>query len=239
MKCTLLSDLHFEFANSNFNTKLPNADYLLLAGDLCNSNKNNKRLNSFLHHAYDTYGKDNVLRIDGNHEAYRGTITDYTNKQIYIEDSGIAIIGATLWSGKHSKQAYDLFLNDALSVFRFTWQWMYSRHLSDLAFIVSKLHEANKKGLKTIVMTHHMPSWECVDDCYKNQGPHGTNAGFYTDLNHIIKEFKPDVWVCGHTHSSFDKKVFDTRLICNPRGYPSHHGTFENSDFDPYKTFKI
>lgn len=35
-------------------------------------------------------------------------------------------------------------------------------------------------------------------------------------------------WFFGHTHDSFDYKVSETRVICNPKGYGS-----ENKDFNP------
>jgi hypothetical protein len=41
-----------------------------------------------------------------------------------------------------------------------------------------------------------------------------------------------DLWVHGHTHSSFDYKLGKTRIICNPRGYPGTFGDMGN-DFNP------
>jgi hypothetical protein len=35
-------------------------------------------------------------------------------------------------------------------------------------------------------------------------------------------------WIHGHTHTHFDYKIGECRVICNPRGYPN-----ENTGFDP------
>jgi Icc-related predicted phosphoesterase len=49
-----------------------------------------------------------------------------------------------------------------------------------------------------------------------------------SDLTAVIEAGRPDLWVHGHVHESFDYHLSDTRIICNPHGY----GT-ENGQFDP------
>ena len=236
MKFAYMSDMHFEFGRSQFLGVLPEADYLLLAGDMKAANEC-ARYDSFMSKAREQYGDGNVLMIDGNHTGYGGSINDFSNHQIVTLADDILIICATLWSGSGSKMAYRC-LNDGVAIAGFSWNLMYERHLSDLTFIEENILKANSKGLKTVVMTHHMPHWQGITDTYKRQGKTGVNLGFYTDLDYTIENLQPDVWVCGHTHDSFDIKVHNTRILCNPRGYPQGL-QFENAKFDPLKTFEL
>ena len=39
------------------------------------------------------------------------------------------------------------------------------------------------------------------------------------------------LWIHGHTHDSFDYRLNETRVVCNPRGYATE-GVNENPWFD-------
>ncbi len=43
------------------------------------------------------------------------------------------------------------------------------------------------------------------------------------------------LWVHGHIHKQSDYKIKDTRIICNPRGYPDE----PNPHFDPSLVVEI
>jgi hypothetical protein len=45
----------------------------------------------------------------------------------------------------------------------------------------------------------------------------------------------PVLWVHGHTHTSFDYRVGECRVVCNPRGYMLgvSRRVPENDDFNP------
>jgi hypothetical protein len=78
----------------------------------------------------------------------------------------------------------------------------------------------------TIVMTHHAPSRSSVP---KNWWGDPINAAYASDLDALIEETRPHLWVHGHIHSSADYRIGATRVVCNPRGYfPSQL----NPDFD-------
>ena len=52
-------------------------------------------------------------------------------------------------------------------------------------------------------------------------------------LEPLIKAHQPDLWIHGHTHTSFDYRVGRCRVLCNPRGYRlSHMPVPENQAFD-------
>ena len=43
---------------------------------------------------------------------------------------------------------------------------------------------------------------------------------FASNLDALIEERRPALWVHGHTHTSFDYEFAGgTRVICNPKGY--------------------
>ena len=88
----------------------------------------------------------------------------------------------------------------------------------------------NQNLLKKL-LTHHLPSPLCIDEKYKNAGP--INCGNASNLNQLIAENNIDLWLCGHTHSSFDFEYENTRFVCNPEGYKNWRNHPENVEFNP------
>jgi Icc-related predicted phosphoesterase len=78
---------------------------------------------------------------------------------------------------------------------------------------------------KTVVVTHHLPSFKSVHPQYTGSI---LNHGFASDLDSLIEETQPDIWFHGHTHSNCDYKIGKTWVLCNPRGY---HGYELNTGF--------
>ena len=66
------------------------------------------------------------------------------------------------------------------------------------------------------MLTHHAPSELSINEKY---GDDETNNCFASNHTEFIKKSKIDLWAHGHTHTSFDYFIGDTRIICNPRGY--------------------
>jgi predicted MPP superfamily phosphohydrolase len=107
----------------------------------------------------------------------------------------------------------------------------YKIHFESVQELVSRLE--NKDNSKTVVVTHHMPSYQAVDPKYMaNEASRVCNGAFVSNLDNIIMEFRPALWFFGHTHTAFEGKVGDTLLVCNPLGYPrereknAERGTF-------------
>ena len=46
---------------------------------------------------------------------------------------------------------------------------------------------------------------------------------YYFDGSKDIERISPKYWIFGHTHNSYDFIKGNTRLICNPVGYPSEN----------------
>jgi len=81
---------------------------------------------------------------------------------------------------------------------------------------------------KSVVVTHHLPSHSSIDPLYANEKY--MNGGFASDLDELIMDYKPDYWCHGHTHSSCNYVLFNTHVLCNPRGY---YPRDLNGEFDP------
>jgi 3',5'-cyclic AMP phosphodiesterase CpdA len=81
---------------------------------------------------------------------------------------------------------------------------------------------------QTIVVTHHGPHRLSLAERYADDL---VSSGFVSDLPALVR---PPValWIHGHTHTSFDYTVEDTRVVCNPRGYIDRRtGQSENPHF--------
>ena len=65
-------------------------------------------------------------------------------------------------------------------------------------------------------MTHHLPTWMSVPDKFVNSP---LNRFYVCDMQSVILDEKPKMWIHGHTHDTFDYVVGATRIICNPYGY--------------------
>lgn len=88
---------------------------------------------------------------------------------------------------------------------------------------------------ETVVITHHAPSYRSLgsgglrfddlDFCYSSNleaQMHGLHA--------------PSIWIHGHIHRNQDFLIGNTRVLANPRGYPTmfrQNAPRENPDFDP------
>lgn len=67
----------------------------------------------------------------------------------------------------------------------------------------------------TVVVTHHLPHPASLNDVFAGGK---LNPAFGSDLSDIIARYQPALWLHGHTHASFDYRVGQTRVLCNPRG---------------------
>lgn len=77
--------------------------------------------------------------------------------------------------------------------------------------------ELKKPGPK-IVITHHLPSFQLCDARFKGSLEDGLFASNYDHL--LTEPLAPKWWIHGHTHIPIDRQLGDSRIICNPAGYP-------------------
>lgn len=81
---------------------------------------------------------------------------------------------------------------------------------------------------KTVVITHMAPSIQSIADCYAEEL---SSAAYASRLEDLVET--ADMWIHGHTHTSFDYRSGKCRVVCNPCGYMESGGHGENPAFDP------
>jgi Icc-related predicted phosphoesterase len=67
-----------------------------------------------------------------------------------------------------------------------------------------------------VVISHHLPSHRVVHPKYVGDP---MNVIFVCDVEDLIVERRPRLWLHGHTHETLDVTLGDTRVVCNPFGY--------------------
>lgn len=251
MKIRVLSDLHLEFAD----LVLPEieADVIVLAGDLAQDTR-------ALSWIKEQCRGLPVVYVAGNHEFYEGEYYDVLGRlhqeaavlagvnfleNRSVEIDGWRFLGCTLWTDFnlfhearfHAKCAHrgiSDFTNirvaakgkekllrpkDVLHFFQQSKDWL-RRELG------------RGDPARTVVVTHNAPAWGSLARCYATDS---LSPFFIVDLEKMIKEFQPRLWVHGHTHNSFDYQLRDTRIVCNPRGYKGENG----GEFDANKVVEL
>lgn len=251
MRLRIMSDLHIE-SNPMYRPQIcgdEDITTLLLAGDVCEIEKT-KKLISFLTDMSVRF-KD-VIYIFGNHEFYRGNIStaikrlDEISMEIpnlhILDNSNVVLeevnfIGCTLWTSMNNGNPVDIWdAQQGMNDYRYirigsTYRKLHPRdtvhmHSKSVKFIESALEQS--KSMTNVILTHHLPCTLSVHERYHFDK---LNFSYVTDLTSIMEKYNPSLWIHGHTHNSVDYTVYNTRVVCNPRGYSSIR-THENSDFD-------
>lgn len=248
MNIQILSDIHLDHAPLNQVDTC--ADVVVLAGDIAED------INGVL------WAKENfdvpVVYVAGNHEYYGEIITmpecmksmkeEAKGSNVVVLDNdtvvidGVRFVGTTLWSD----------LEDVPHALISDEDYILADVADDgrpICFdkpFAQRLFEKNKAWLenvleepfagKTVVVTHHAPSLQSIHSQWANSE---WNPCFSSDLESLMGSHVP-LWVHGHTHDSFDYTVQNqTRVVCNPRGYPRAFGGWENEYFDTNKVVKV
>jgi predicted phosphodiesterase len=234
MRIRVLSDLHREFAHID----LPQveADVVVLAGDT-------DRGTCGVTWAASAFPNTPVLYVAGNHEFYderigrlheklRAAATG-TNVAILenetCELAGYRFFGATLWTD------FNLFgdqpsamlaagakiggMTDYRKIRRQDTSRLMPKH-------TAKLHADSRLALmkfltsgdptKSVVITHHAPSARSVQTG-KEADP--LTPAYASNLERLIEECGPALWIHGHIHEFRDYQIGNTRVLNNPLGY--------------------
>lgn len=235
MKVSVFSDLHLEF--DDWKPSKINSDLVILAGDI----------HSKQHGV--VWAKDNleapVLYVPGNHEFYGGNIQSITrkmhsaaqgsnvrfldNESLLFND--VLFIGATLWTDFNlfeDKQSYSkevartsindfnrIRVEDAGRYRKLTPEDTITYFNRSVQFIESQLKRNDVK--QKVVISHHAPSVRSENPKYINSA---LSPAFISDLEQLILDYQPDLWVHGHTHHNVDYKLGKSRVVSNQKGYP-------------------
>jgi hypothetical protein len=135
----------------------------------------------------------------------------------FADVDGIEFYGGTMW------------FPDTPEVF------LYSHMLNDFRKIKSFPREGYEQNTcfyerlsevssDTVVISHHLPTEKSVPDEYYGDK---TNCFYVSDVK-LGYACTPKVWCHGHTHRAQDYKAGETRVVCNPLGYPGEKSGFED-----------
>jgi len=159
-----------------------------------------------------------------------------------IELPEITLLGTTLWSSLDLTKidAIQVCLNDFNKIYLTGCDLFGKKNIEpiqylewyhrDVKWLQSQLESLNKDDHITSkpvwVLTHHLPSFKCIDPKYKNSSH--INSCFASNLDYLVE--KTDVWLFGHSHTNISIEIENTIVMSNPLGYP-----FERSEcgFDP------
>lgn len=250
MKFLQASDLHYEFEEMKLSDPCPEGiDAVLLAGDIWTKGRSIKKCEQIA-----AWAGVPVIFTPGNHDYYADSMwksNERMAKQAAESDydirflnpgvtmiGGTRIIAATLWTDYRMrdpegenwqiKNACHHQMNDHK---RIRWGYgsfrpvtpddLHRTHMEHRAFITETL--ATPFDGATIVMTHHAPSEKSVG--FKE--PEFVDHAYASNLEDLILEAGPDLWIHGHTHNPEDYSIGRTRVMANPKGYPDQDIPFD------------
>lgn len=262
MQIQFASDLHLEFLEQRFPQArlvepVPDADLLVLAGDIHNGVKG---IQAFADWPVP------VVYIAGNHEFYdhdwastrdqlrtacAGTRVRFLDNDVLGFD-GVRILGCTLWTDFRlqarpqplAMAAVERGLMDYHAIRTASGPLRAPHTLADhersCAWLAGEL--ARPFGGKTVVVTHHGPHPQSIHPRFAGNP---LNPGFVSDLTPLLGP--TDLWIHGHTHDSFDYPVGRCRVLANPAGYILNRAAatappdfvFENGRFDARRVVEM
>ncbi len=254
MRIYYFSDLHLDYAFGYFenglkkfitrqlrNIKSEDDSILLIAGDVFEYHRRDD-FDWFFRWCEETFSK--TLIILGNHGYYNVAEPDKylnsfeykkyknvifcNNKKYTIND--VDIICSNLWS--HVRPNNSLYVSRSLGDYKvikdYTIEKNNTQHIIDKTFIKDNIN----KDRTTVVMSHHLPCSRSIEPKFKTSP---VTDAFYSDSTELFDDV--DIWIHGHTHSSCDYELYDTKVLCNPQGYVSNK--IENIFFDANKYIEV
>ena len=195
---------------------------------------------------------DTVLYVMGNHEHYKGRwdrtesilreeTARYPNVHLLEKNKmvlgDVVFYGATFWTDlNRGDPMTSMRVKEVMNDYRVITEhangnYHKLRPLTTAYEHAQTVHwlktELAADSRKTVVVGHHAPSTLSIHPNYANQPL--INGAYASNLEDIMLD-NPHValWTHGHVHNCFDYVVGETRVVCNPYGYPG-----ENPAFNP------
>jgi predicted phosphohydrolase len=231
------SDLHLEFPNNKAflkeNPLEAKGDILLLAGDIMPFHQLDKHKDFFKYlsdHFKTTYW------IPGNHEYYyfdiakkSGVLNEAIKKNVHLVNNialhieDIRFIFSTMWSKIDVNNNW--LIENSMNDFKVIKNNGYKLSIKDY----NQLHKDSMLFLKetfktitgkSIVMTHHVPTFMHYPEKYKTSI---LNSAFAVELFETIEKSAINYWIYGHHHQNTrDFKIGNTKMLTNQLGYVDH-----------------
>jgi len=201
------------------------ADVLVLPGDIWSLSDETclRYLDEFRKWAIE------IVYTPGNHEWY-GTNPTNRGKEVLdklykeglrvlgpdyyesFEYEGMRFVGSTCW------------YPDTPLVRKKLMNWSDKAYIRDFEKWWEKFQLKERKHLWAnmkdgdIVVSHMLPTWNCVSHQFEADS---YNCLYVADLQDLIAEKNPAIWLHGHSHEALDVIKGNTRFLRNPIGYPN------------------
>jgi Icc-related predicted phosphoesterase len=190
----------------------------------------------------------NIIMVMGNHEHYGGVITETADilrknlklisNNIHVLDSNtlifddVVFVGTTLWTDLNKEDPMSVYhvrhaMNDyrlILKPYDLGFKQIIPQDTIDIFdnnFGYLKAVVQNSKE-KTVIVTHHAPSSLSINEKFKDDTL--MNGAYYSDLSDfILGNEHIELWIHGHMHDSVEYQLGETKVVCNPGGYPGQN----------------
>ncbi len=234
MRIHVVSDLHQEFGE----VPLPRVecDCVVFAGDV------DTKTNGLMW-LFQNFRDVPVIYICGNHEFYGENYpsliaklkmrAEGTNVHVLENDAvtigGVRFFGCTLWTdmalmGEWMGGAitavgvmndYKRVRNSARGYKRLSPRETRMAHLASVE-AMREFFSAGDPG-SSVIVTHHAPSIQSLPERRRTEA---ISCAYASNLDDLILEYQPRLWIHGHIHHNNDYKIGETRVLANPRAYP-------------------
>jgi Icc-related predicted phosphoesterase len=203
-----------------------------------------------------------VIYLAGNHEHYSGrwertipVLREETQRyhnilfcdQDRVDLGDVTFLGVSLWTDFNNHDPLTIMsardmMNDYSSITENPREGIYhklrpqttlAKHVSDLGWLQVQLSQLQDR--KVVVCSHHAPSHSSIHYTYQQPRYSIMNGAFVSNLDGFIMDYPQiKLFTHGHVHNVFDYYIGETRVVCNPRGYPG-----ENSGWNPQFTVEV
>jgi predicted phosphodiesterase len=235
MKIQPVSDLHLDCQSDRTQERIfeevlnPQADVIIFAGDIVEARELNvlkERLGSVTKPLYYVAGNHEYWGIEYNKlvDHLKWELRHFPNVKVLENDfvvvDDVVILGGTMWTNLRNPINANMirhYMGDFKHCTGLTTDWTNEQHEKTVKFIEDGLRMEQWRDKKKIVVTHHGPTFQAVDETYRFDT---TNCGYQSHLDYILEaEWAPNIWLHGHSHVFMDKVIGNTRVIRNPFGY--------------------